>query len=470
MNADDFHAGVVLDVIVIGAGISGLTAAYALRDKQILVLEADPTPGGRCRRIAVEGVRMTAGAEGWYDPGPDSPERQLVEALGIKLHPVKGRASIWTDGALQDPSSLEELMSVLPLQGEDATQFAETWERVNAAWLQLADPDTAVDLIPALAGMSARDWLGELRPEVSGAFSRLIACEFGAPLDLISSLHFVTSAPAFAGASFSAWSEFEVPDGGGPDITEALADKLGEALVTGAVVLSVEPDGAEYVVRFLHDGQVRSARARHIVMATPPGATAALIPSLPNWKLDALETVGTYPVFEVNLLVRDDGTGPWRDQAASWTFADAAFSMFLHSKADIAARDRDHVTSLRLFSCGRWAAPFLDVTDDGAVVAAFTADLRRLFGDVNIDVVGGKLVRWHEGVTMPRPGYAERLDDLLRPVGGMSFAGDYAGFLPDGAAGCGDGSVWGEYFGTVTLHTAMRSGLRAAREARSALS
>ncbi len=71
------------DVAVIGAGLSGLTAAYQLRDTDVVVLEADDQIGGRSRRTELAGWPTTTGGEGWYDPNPDSPESRLLTEVGI---------------------------------------------------------------------------------------------------------------------------------------------------------------------------------------------------------------------------------------------------------------------------------------------------------------------------------------------------------------------------------------------------
>ncbi|MDD2582926.1 MAG: FAD-dependent oxidoreductase [Desulfuromonadaceae bacterium] len=50
------------DTIIIGAGISGLAAAWQLRNRNILVLEKEPVPGGRIKTCTSHGISYDLGA------------------------------------------------------------------------------------------------------------------------------------------------------------------------------------------------------------------------------------------------------------------------------------------------------------------------------------------------------------------------------------------------------------------------
>ena len=86
-------------LVVVGAGITGLAAAFEWRrrrpDDEIVVLEAGDRIGGKLRRIELAGH--------WYDTGPEAmlarvPEAvRLVEALGLGgelVEPATTQASV----------------------------------------------------------------------------------------------------------------------------------------------------------------------------------------------------------------------------------------------------------------------------------------------------------------------------------------------------------------------------------------
>src|SRR5437762_3278954 len=72
----------VYDVVIVGAGLAGLSAAYALRDRRVLVLEREALAGGRVLTRSSHGVAYDLGAVfGFPTPHHAAGNGQLSEAL-----------------------------------------------------------------------------------------------------------------------------------------------------------------------------------------------------------------------------------------------------------------------------------------------------------------------------------------------------------------------------------------------------
>jgi phytoene dehydrogenase-like protein len=80
------------NVIVLGAGLSGLSAAHHLGGCE--VFEKESSPGGHCRTRQVEGFNFDEGAHVFF--GKDDCSREFVwEPLGTEMIPQ--RAEIWNN-------------------------------------------------------------------------------------------------------------------------------------------------------------------------------------------------------------------------------------------------------------------------------------------------------------------------------------------------------------------------------------
>jgi protoporphyrinogen/coproporphyrinogen III oxidase len=94
-----------MKVAVVGAGISGLTAAYRLQQAgvEVVVLERETVAGGKIRSSSENGLTFDWGPNGFLSNAPDT--LKLVEDLGLnpELEPADEVAKhrfIWRDGAL----------------------------------------------------------------------------------------------------------------------------------------------------------------------------------------------------------------------------------------------------------------------------------------------------------------------------------------------------------------------------------
>src|SRR5258708_22490180 len=94
------------DVVVVGAGMAGLTAARALAEAglKVLVVEAQDRIGGRIwtRHVGDEAIEL--GAEFIHGRPPEL--WALVEEAGLETYERRGTQVCFDDGALTDCSGL----------------------------------------------------------------------------------------------------------------------------------------------------------------------------------------------------------------------------------------------------------------------------------------------------------------------------------------------------------------------------
>ncbi|MEJ2540220.1 MAG: FAD-dependent oxidoreductase [Gemmatimonadota bacterium] len=95
----------MLDVLIAGAGVSGLHAALRLSEHglQVRLLEAADRVGGRLRSVSVEGGGLDLGAT-WFWPNEPT-VRGLIRELDLPTHPQYRRG----DALYQDPRGVQRL-------------------------------------------------------------------------------------------------------------------------------------------------------------------------------------------------------------------------------------------------------------------------------------------------------------------------------------------------------------------------
>lgn len=157
MSADNKHAVTRHDVIVVGAGFSGLACATALVEagQDVVVLEARDRVGGR-----VESVRLSDGTR--IDSGGQFLCRDMNRLNA--LAEAHGRSPAWAhvDGE-------EVFQPPMPL-----ARAYEIWSGVEALRAEIKAMDSSD---PTLGGLTVRQWAArraDLDPEVAAAFLGLI--------------------------------------------------------------------------------------------------------------------------------------------------------------------------------------------------------------------------------------------------------------------------------------------------------
>jgi oxygen-dependent protoporphyrinogen oxidase len=253
-------------VVVVGAGIAGLTAAWALRGHDVVVLEAEAQPGGRMRTCMVGGRPMETGAQflsTGYGVVPT-----LAKELGLPLRRVHPGTAVVVDGRVHrfrsDRPESQLTGGLLPWQAAPraltglartaaAASGRRTWELTD--WTHL-DDETADRWSRRTLGYAVTDRL--MAPTVHGFYFQ--------------SLGGSSAALAAAVASFGVrpGSALTV-DGGLGRFTQAMADRLDVRL--GQPVTAVTRTGRTAVVT-TPDAEIEADR---VVLALPGAAALRVV-------------------------------------------------------------------------------------------------------------------------------------------------------------------------------------------------
>jgi phytoene dehydrogenase-like protein len=294
------------DVVVVGAGVSGLCCARELHTAglDVLVLERGDAPGGRVRTDAVDGFLLDRGFQVLLTAYPEA--RRVLDFERLGLRPFESGALIRKDGRfsrIADPfrhpvrafESLRDAPGSLP----DKLRVARLRRRLSRGSINeiLTAPQVTTAEALRLEGFSSDLIESFFRPFLGGIF-------------LDPSLE--TSSRLFAFV-FKLFSEGEavLPAAGMQAIPRQLAEGLPEAAVRYGA--TVESTGHAHVV--LAGGE-RIEAASVVVAADGPEAarlTGAVEAPAPRAVTTLHYAADESPVGEPVLVLNGEGAGPVND-------------------------------------------------------------------------------------------------------------------------------------------------------------
>lgn len=284
-----------VDAVVIGAGPNGLVAANLLADAgwDVLVLEAQPTPGGAVRSAEVTAPGFVTDLySSFYPLGLASP---VVAGLGLAEHGLRWRHA---PAALAHPL-LDGRAAVLSRDLGSTAASVEafgagdgaSWERMAADWRRLSPALLSALFTPFPPVVPGARLLGRLGPAGAVRFARFALLsvrrfggeEFageGAPLLLAGNALHTDLAPEAPGSAIFGWLlamlgqdvGFPLPEGGSGRLTDALVSRLraaGSRLECDSRVTEVVVrDGRAVAVRV--GGETIGARRAVLADVTAP--------------------------------------------------------------------------------------------------------------------------------------------------------------------------------------------------------
>ncbi len=426
------HAWTSHDIVIVGAGVSGLAAAWRLaraNASNYLLLELEPVEGGTSRSGSSPVSAYPWGAH--YVPAPMRDDRNLIQLLNeigiIERTDDDGDPVIGEPYLCRDPEErvfyrgrwFEGLYLYAGATHDDLRQLREFQAEVDrwVAWRDAkgrraftipvaAASDDAV--VMALDRISARQWLDQhhwTSPRLRWLIDYSCRDDYGAHPEDTSAwavlFYFASRIPAAGKPSrpLITW-----PEGNGR-LVRHLASASRGRIETGWLVSTIDPaEDHVNVIAISADGRhVRGIRAKRVIFAAPQFVAAHVIPGyrdvhdftygswlVANLTLSKLPSSNGFPPAWDNVLYESPSLG--YVVATHQTGRDTGPTVLTYYYAFC---DRDpRIARERLLSAGR---------DEWAEVVL--SDLERAHPDIRRLTQRLDIMRWGHAMIRPYPGF-----------------------------------------------------------------
>ncbi|MFE3193151.1 protoporphyrinogen oxidase [Nocardia sp. NPDC059240] len=421
-------------VAVVGGGISGLVAAYRLRQAlgesaELLLVERRDRVGGILRTVDIEGDPVDLGAEAFVGRRPEIPA--LMRELGIEeqlVHPAGKRPLVWSQGAghrLPERTLMGIPADAKSVEGlVDASTVAMIDDEPNRPLVWVRGGDMSV-------GELVRDRFGQqvVRRSVDPLLGGVYA-------GLADSIGVRAALPTLAAAL----------DRGATSLTQAVSEALPPPSTTpvfggirdGYRALLDALRAAADVKTEIGTAATRLARTATgwrldpvgdvdaVILATPAPVTAELLREVAPEAADLAGGIELASSAVVALALPSDTELPDNSGilvATGEPLRAKAFTLSSRKWPHLAARD----VALVRASFGRFGDPTPLSWSDDELVAAAIADLSAVTG-LDIRPLSAVVQRWPGGLPQYAPGHTTRIADLRSATAdlpALALAGAY---------------------------------------------
>lgn len=436
----------VPSVAVVGGGVSGLAAAYRLRqllgpDARITVIEQTDRLGGKLRTVSLAGVRYDVGAEAFLNRRPEA--TALIAELGLAdelVHPSGARSTVLAGGVTRripgrtvmgvpaGPDAVREVLSdkglrqvaeepagaPVRLDGEDVGLGGLLRGRFGAELVdRLIDPLLGGVYAGGVDGLGLRATL----PALAAALDRGAGSLSEAAAAALPSAEYIDATPIFGTLR-----------GGLATLVDRLVDLSTVDIRRGVPVRALEK--REQGWRLLL-GAVPAAHAPAepvldvdaVVLAVPAPSARRLLDGVVGVASAALARVEVASMAVVGLAL-PPGTrlpdssgvliGARERHPDGRPFAAKAFTFSARKWGHLGAAEPVLVRG----SVGRHGEPGALRADDAELTRLVRADLAELTGIV-ADPVDSVVTRWGGGLPQYGVGHLDLVDTIERAVDGV---------------------------------------------------
>ena len=260
-------------IIVVGAGLAGLSCAYELNQAgfNVILIEARSRPGGRVRTYRdpfADNLYAEMGAE--YVDSTDNLVKQYCNKFGLKVLPAKQYDGVYVRGRRLSMKGIQSGIDSLPFEGiQKGKLFGQEVQYIQK-WIDLVKQKGANSPeVLALDNMSVEEVLkkGGAPKDIIDLYTYTNATEATSVPSKMSALYMV-----LANSRTSAFSENTVEGrifGGNDQLPKEFAKKLGTRIKYNRSLRSLVFSSNKITANVIEDGKRTSIKGIKCVLAIP---------------------------------------------------------------------------------------------------------------------------------------------------------------------------------------------------------
>lgn len=424
------------DVVIVGAGLAGLSAAWKLKDRDFLLLEKDSRFGGRIQSQKRGEYWLNWGAHVFAGEGSSTEE--LLREAGVPSVEIPGTLkALSMNGKLIRNGHIATFPLRIPMPMKDRLGTMYGGLKIVAGVAKYVGvvkkretetgPERQQRIYNFENERTFQEFIGKLPSDSSALFQTTVIRSAG-NMDQIS-----------AGAGIGYFSlvlgfgqGLQRGIVGGPStLTSTIANSVNSKMQLGAEVYEVIENKDSVTIRYTQGGTNHEVQAKAVILACTANISKQVAVNISKDLSDALGEVKYGPHVSTAFLTNETGARPWDDIYAI-AAPKRSFAIALNQANIVRGAESSRMQggSFMTFSPAALGRALLHKSE-AEVIETHLKDLDQVlnykgFAD---SVVEAKMERWENASPYCAPGRAKLQPILMKGEGRILLAGDFLGTL-----------------------------------------